>query len=60
MENKLDIVMYTFLAIASLFVAGLFGWAIANDQMQNEAILTGNAHWVVLPNGHTTFKWNLN
>lgn len=52
--------MYTFLAIFLLFIAGLIGWAVGRDQMQNEAILTANAHWVVLPNGQTIFKWNLN
>jgi len=56
--DKSDIVLYTFLAIASLFVAGVIGWAVANDQMQNEAILTGNAHWELQQNGHTIFKWN--
>ena len=50
--------MYTILTIFLLFIAGLFGWAIANNQMQNEAIMTRNAHWETLPNGHTIFKWN--
>lgn len=56
--DKSDIVMYTILTIFLLFIAGLFGWAIANNQMQNEAIMTRNAHWETLPNGHTIFKWN--
>jgi hypothetical protein len=56
--DKTDIIQYTLLAIVLLFVVGFIGWAIGNDQMQNEAILTHNAHWETQPNGHGTFKWN--
>ena len=56
--DKTDAVLLTGVAAVVLFFAGAIGWAIAQDQYQYEAILTHNAHWDTLPNGHTVFKWN--
>lgn len=58
--DKTDAVLFTILSAVILFFAGAVGWAIGQDQMQNEAIMTHNAHWDTLPNGHTLFKWNTN
>ena len=56
--EKTDTFLYYYLAVIILGVVGFIGYAIGQDQMQNEAILTKNAHWETLANGHTLFKWN--
>jgi hypothetical protein len=56
--DKTDIILTTLMVVVALLVAGFFGWAIGNDQTQNEAIMTHNAHWETQLNGHAIFKWN--
>jgi len=56
--DKTDAILFTTISIIVLLFAGAIGWSIAEDQYQNEAILTHNAHWETLPSGKTIFKWN--
>jgi len=56
--DKTDTFLTAYLSIILLVIAGVIGWAIGQDQMQNEAIMTHNAYWETLPSGHTIFKWN--
>lgn len=59
MDNT-DTILIAILAIVVIAFSGVIGWGIGNNQTQQEAILTRNAHWETLPNGHTIFKWNDN